>query len=153
MNRRGFTLVELLTTVAVIGLLASIAIPKYQILTKRANATDVVAAMTTARAAAYSYVEGAGVWPATAALGKVPAGLAQYLPGGGTKLFKAPLYQLGWQVTAAAKKTKGTQQIYAYSTDPVICQGVYGLWGGAKNADLLSLCGAAGGYVYLYVDR
>ena len=66
--------------------------------------------MTTARAAAYSYVEGASVWPATAVLGKVPAGLAQYLPGGGTKLFKAPLYQLGWQVTAAAKKTKGTQQ-------------------------------------------
>ena len=157
MSRRGFTLVELLTTMAVIGLLASIALPKYQQLTKRANATDVVAALTTARAAAYSYVEGAGVWPATSPLGKVPAGLAQYLPGGGSGLFNAKLYQLGWQVTAtvsANRKAAGsTQQIYAYSTDPVICQSVYGLMGGAKNVDLISLCGKAGGYVYLYVDR
>lgn len=49
MNRRGFTLIELLTRMSIIGLLASIALPKYQNLRQRATAAEIVSNMRTLR--------------------------------------------------------------------------------------------------------
>lgn len=154
MNRRGFSLVELMTTAAILGLLASIALPKYQMLRKRANAAEVVAAMTSLRAGAYQYDETVGAWPATAALGTVPVGLEAYLQGGGETIFNSPYHKLGWLSTSLTGAPSGsTELIYAYLEDGVICQGVYGLWGAANNQDVLSLCTAQGGFVFLWVDR
>jgi len=153
MNRRGFTLVELLTTVAVIGLLASIALPRYQQIKKKATAAEVVSAMTTARGAAYNYSETAGSWPATSGLGSVPSGMDQYLPGGGTTIFHGSDHQLGWLAIPGGFGFKSTQILYAFMSDGVVCQSVYGMWGGARNADLLGFCSSGGGFVFLYVDR
>lgn len=153
MNRRGFTLVELMTTVAVIGLLASLAVPRYQQVKKKAVSAEIVSAMTTVRGAAYNYFETAGAWPATSGLGSVPTGMGQYLPGGGDALFAGTNHQLGWLVMPGGFGFKSTQILYAYADDGVVCQGVYGMWGGVANANVLGFCGAGGGFVFLYVDE
>lgn len=152
MSRRGFTLVELMTTVAIIGVLASIAAPKYQQLRKRANAADIVAAFTNVRSAAYHHNESSGGWPVTTALGTVPGGLGAYLSGGGVALFRGGYHQLGW-VSIPALVGDGMQLLYASISDGLVCQGVYGLLGGARNAELIGLCGASGGFVFMWVDR
>ena len=153
MNRKGFSLIELLTTVSIIGVLASIALPKYQALRKRANAAEIVSAMTTVRAGAYQYNESIGAWPGTTGLGLVPKGLAQYLPGAGVKMFRGEFHQLGWTLTTVKGLGNTTQILSASITDGVVCQATYGLWGGAANKDILGLCGPKGGSIFLWIDR
>jgi type IV pilus assembly protein PilE len=46
MNKNGFTLVELMVTVAVVAILAMIAIPSYTQYTRRANRTDATKTIT-----------------------------------------------------------------------------------------------------------
>ncbi len=151
MNRRGFSLIELLTTVMILGLLASIALPKYQQLRKRANAAEIVGAMTTVRAGLYQYNETAGTWPATTALGTVPTGLGVYLPGSGVNQFTGVYHTMGW--VAIGSGATSVQILYASITDGTVCSSVYGLLGGAGNVSLLGLCGPTGGFVFLWVDQ
>jgi prepilin-type N-terminal cleavage/methylation domain-containing protein len=94
-RRAGFTIVELLTVMIVIGLLAGIAVLKYVDLRHRARAAAVAGDLHAVRIAAYGAMYETGSWPAEAGAGNVPAGLAPYLPSNFS--FVKPEYTLDWE--------------------------------------------------------
>ena len=94
-GRGGFTLVELLVTVSIVGILAGLAIPNMRNMTFRARATSVVADIQAVSVATVSYNANAHDWPAEAASGVVPPELAPYLPDGFS--FQGDGYELDFE--------------------------------------------------------
>ena len=80
--RHGFTFIELLMVVTIIGLLAAIAIPKYRSVKRRAMATQIVGDVDVLRVASMSFYADSSYFPEDAGAGQVPSGLAAYLPKG-----------------------------------------------------------------------
>jgi type IV pilus assembly protein PilA len=63
-NQQGFTLIELMIVVAIIGILAAVAIPAYQDYTTRAKLTEVMVIASAAKTAASEYYLSTGRMPA-----------------------------------------------------------------------------------------
>ena len=55
MNKKGFTLMELLTVVLILGILTSIALPQYARSLERARATEAMAGIKALNDAVYAY--------------------------------------------------------------------------------------------------
>jgi type IV pilus assembly protein PilA len=62
-NQKGFTLIELMIVVAIIGILAAIAIPAYQDYTVRARVSEAVTAAGAARTSVAEYWNTTGLFP------------------------------------------------------------------------------------------
>lgn len=67
-QQRGFTLIELMIVVAIIGILAAIAIPQYQNYTARAKMSEVITMMAPDKMALSEYFMTEGSFPASADL-------------------------------------------------------------------------------------
>lgn len=78
-RRRGFTLLELLTSMIVIAALGLVAIPNFKRAIDKADARKVVTDMAAVRAAVFEYREDAGHLPATHPWASVPMELVPYL--------------------------------------------------------------------------
>lgn len=101
MNQKGFTLVELMVVIAILGVLAAIAIPKFNESTAKANTARIQADLRTIDSASVQY---------QADNGKMPTGLSDLQPYMTTDLTKlAPpkggAYELGDEVKAITATT------------------------------------------------
>src|SRR5579864_6215443 len=77
--QKGFTLIELMIVVAIIGILAAIAIPAYQDYTIRAQVTEGLNLAAAVKTGVAEYYANTGNWPTTLTLAggdstKLPSG-------------------------------------------------------------------------------
>ena len=95
-NKKGFTLVELVVVIAILGILAGIAVPRFMDATETARGAKIIADLRTVDSASVMYYAKQGSYPAdTAALvsGKffttaptIQAGKAQFPSNPGTSV-------------------------------------------------------------------
>lgn len=77
--QQGFTLIELMIVVAIIGILAAVAIPSYQDYTKRAHVSEGLSLAAAAKTGVSEYYGSMGAWPTAATGGTINerAGIAK----------------------------------------------------------------------------
>lgn len=81
-RRWGFTFVEILIAMTIVGLLSSIAVPKYRAMKQRAQATNVLGDLQVVRVAVMNYYADYNQFPQDAAAGVAPQNMEKYLPAG-----------------------------------------------------------------------
>ena len=125
--QKGFTLIELMIVVAIIGILAAIAIPAYQDYTIRAQITEGLNLAAGVKTGVAEYFQDSGTWPSTNA----EAGV-----GTGTDI-------KGKYVSAVTVTTGGGVQItYGGNANAAISGYVLGLRPGTSvNNDISWQCG------------
>ena len=151
-GRQGFTLVELMIVVSILGVLAAVAVPKFQTARAKAQAAAVIGSMRAIKIAATMYYDSAGTWPPTAAVGVTPPTLIGYLPR--TATFTGKGYRLRWRrVTVTSGGRSSTSgSLVVTTTDAQLCPPIEVLLGG-PGPDLAVNCAAATGRVTQTIDR
>ena len=115
MNRAGFTLIELLIVVVIIGILASIAIPKFGSTKERAYLAKMKGDLRNLATAQESYASDNQVYYG----GAVPNPILAYNPSSGTIITITEATAGGWSATAAYPVTPKTCAVFFGAATPV----------------------------------
>lgn len=94
-KRVGFTLIEVLTALMVMSVVARMGVPRYQEVWVRAEAARAAGDFHLVRQAAMEYLTDHNRWPQEMETGQVPPGLEPYLPDGYS--FNRGFYRLDWE--------------------------------------------------------
>lgn len=124
-NKKGFTLVELVVVIAILGILAGIAVPRFMDATATARGAKVIADLRTIDSAATMYYAKEGSYPATVAAMKT--GYLAEEPIAPTGTIKFPNGD-------TVEDNKTTAYTYTQSTG----RATFTVAGSAKTADVLS---------------
>jgi len=114
--QQGFTLIELMIVVAIIGILAAIAIPAYQDYTIRAQVSEGLNLSGGAKAAVSEYYQDRGAWPgdnATAGLDNTIAG--KYVSG--ITVLANGVLDVRYSTTSSNAKYLSSKQLHMTPTD------------------------------------
>ena len=114
-GRSGFTLIELLIVVVIIGILASIAIPKFASTKEKAYVAKMKSDLRNLATAEESYLGDNQVYYG----GAVPNAAFSYSPSSGTTITIVQATAAGWSATAAYTGTTKTCAFYYGSVAPV----------------------------------
>jgi len=108
-RRRGFSIVELLMVMAIIGLLARIAVPRYGEMKRRAIASSIMGDVHAIRIAAFTYYTEHGAFPPDAGIAQLPPQLVDNLPLGFT--FDKPDYDYDWHLWSQTNASGNTETL------------------------------------------
>lgn len=99
MLQKGFTLIELMIVVAIIGILSMFALPAYQDYTKRTYVSEGMALATAAKMASTEFYSTEGEWPTTNRQAGLPAA---------NKITGQAVFGIGINKGKAGKPASGT---------------------------------------------
>jgi len=114
-SRAGFTLIELLIVVVIIGILASIAIPKFGSTKERAYVSKMKSDIRNLATAQESYLGDNQIYYG----GAVPSALFQYNPSSGTTITIVEATAGGWSASASYVGTTKTCALFYGSAAPL----------------------------------
>src|SRR5688572_24416952 len=86
--QQGFTLIELMIVIAIIGILAAVALPAYQDYTVRARASELVLAATAPKIQVTEFINSFGTIPNAGSVifNTLPSGVVESLDWTGTRI-------------------------------------------------------------------
>ena len=108
-KRGGATIVEVMTVMLIVSIVARIAIPQFQEILTRARATEIRATFDVVEDAANRLIVQNNPWPEDAVAGVVPPELRASLPPGFT--FERGRYQLDWENWALPEGMPGDSTV------------------------------------------
>lgn len=117
--QQGFTLIELMIVIAIVGILAAIAIPMYQDYTVRSKVTEGISVMTPCKLGIADYYSGNSAFPTNNAAAGCDTGSTKYTSGVAvsgstvTATFSAPAEISGGTIVLTATVKPGTTGTFA----------------------------------------